>query len=291
MANTFDASVRHQLRLERAKAGERKELRKLLKVLDSKIISIVEGLPQPYTKTQQDAAILKIASLVEEFYKSDVANFFVEIAKDTIDVESLYSASIISLSANVDIADINDVPKAQLLVNGFSKSVHGHKLSTWTSKLSKEKLTRIKRALRHGRSDELAKAEILKNVRRQFGISNLHAETISDLHINTFSSMTREKYDLANPDNVDVLMWSSIIDSGTTDYCYKRSEKFYDAITKEPIGHNLPYKEGPGLIHFGCRSIGIRMDRSDIKRGKVPALDKDRGGVPVSLVIRGERGG
>lgn len=287
MASTFDATIRHQIRLERAKAGERLATRKLLKQVDNRILEVIKGMPTAYTKSQELAAIAEINKIIDKFYNSNLRDYYLELIGDTVDVERNFSSKMFELFTAGNDDSVTEVSRDAIITAGSKKSYKGHKLSTWSNMLGTEKKKRIKRLLRQGRSDELKKELILKNARRQFGISNKNAQTITSTHINHYSNLTREMYDQANYDLVEVIMWSSILDSSTTDICMKRSDKLYDPKTKEPIGHTHPWLEGPGSIHFGCRSMGIRMNRADVPSRTDGADETTDGGVPVSLIIRG----
>ena len=46
--------------------------------------------------------------------------------------------------------------------------------------------------------------------------------------------------------------------------CQVRSNKQYNAHTKDPIGHDLPWDGGPGVIHWNCRSVGIPINNEGV---------------------------
>lgn len=287
MASTFDATIRHQIRLERAKAGERLATRRLLRQVDSRIMDVIGGLPSSYTRSQELAAIAEINRIIDRFYNSNLRDYYLELVRDTVDVERRFSSKMLELITAGTDNNVTDVPIDSIISAGSKKSYKGHKLSTWSNMLGDDKKKRMKRLIRQGRTDELKKELILRNARRQFGISNKNAQTITSTHINHYSNITREMYDKANSDLIEVIMWSSILDGSTTNICLDRSDKLYDPVTYEPIGHSHEWLEGPGSIHFNCRSMGIRMNRSDVPSATDGTDETTDGGVPVSLIIRG----
>ena len=282
----FDAVVRYQVILERAKAGTALRLADLLRDVDEKIIKIISDLPVNYTHRQQLLAMKEIKKILNSFYGNELKKFYETIAIDTVDAESWFSNNTISFMLD-GAGRVYKIDSGELLSLGYSKSYQGHKLSTWYNKLSDDKVKRIRKALRDGRINELKKDAIIANARKQFGISNKHSETIMTAYINNFSNLTRDEYYKANPNAVETVYWSSILDSSTTEYCIKRNGKQYDAKTKEPIGHKLPWLGGPGKIHFGCRSIPIPLAPGDLPLKARKRKETNSRAIPVSLIIRG----
>lgn len=71
------------------------------------------------------------------------------------------------------------------------------------------------------------------------------------------SAVGRDQIVNANEDLLEGSIWNSTLDIRTTiNICGPRDQMRYDN-DNVPIGHSLPYGDGPGRIHFNCRSIRV----------------------------------
>lgn len=72
-------------------------------------------------------------------------------------------------------------------------------------------------------------------------------------------------------DVIKAIQQISTLDRRTSDICIAYSDKVWDLVTLDPIGHNLPFNGGPPR-HFNCRSTLIAVTRSFEELG-IPGED------------------
>ena len=106
------------------------------------------------------------------------------------------------------------------------------------------------------------------------GISRAHLRTIVDTATKHTMNTAREKFFDANAGKDGVIkayQWLSTLDLRTTiEFCIPRDGKAY-TVDKEPIGHSYEWGEGPGRIHYNCRS----GQTSVLKSWKELGIDAD----------------
>lgn len=259
----FDRVVRHQVQVERAKAGEVNRINKIIKSNDQEILALISGLPDNYTQRQINALIKKINILNADYYRSVVAVSLENVAKTVVSFETDFSEETVAKFLDKEIPT-KKTSKKETLARVLSTGYDGHKLPTWVDRLAKDKSKRIERQIRTVTVDGGAPSKIATSAKKAIRTSNSNNQAVTKTYVNQSVNFSRDDVYLANDDKVHQILWSTILDAGTTLTCGVRSNKRYDAKTKEPIGHPYEWGAGPGLIHWGCRSLGIPVDKDDI---------------------------
>jgi len=256
----FDRVVAHQIGFERAKAGEVKVTRELLSVLDDEILTIINKLPDNYTKRQLDRALLLIDIKTQNFYERQVLKSMEKIGRDTVKIETEFASTTVDKFLNPEKAKIKRPSNLNVFRTGQKTKYEGKLLSEWTGLLGKDKSNRIRKNIIIGAVDSEKPSKLAIRAKQSIRTANKNSDTITKTYVNQFSNVSRDEVYNANPDNVIEIIWSTILDSGTTVTCGVRSNKRYDAKTKDPIDHDNDWGGGPGVIHFGCRSVPIPTD-------------------------------
>ena len=260
----FDRLVQHQVSLERAKAGEVLRIKKILSKLDNDIEREILRLPANYTQRQLNSLIKRISNQADIFYAKTVQTSLNEIAETVVSFETEFAFETARDFLQGGAATKRTNPITTLKrVN--SEKYQGHRLATWNRRLGRDKSKRVESQLRTiAASKNKGVDNLLVGAKKAMRVSNSNSQGITRAYFDQASNFARDDVYLQNDDRVKQIIWSSILDSRTTLICAARSNLRYDAITKEPIGHNLEWGEGVGRIHFGCRSIGIPVDEEDI---------------------------
>lgn len=256
----FDRVVRHQVQIERMKAGEVNRVNKIIKINDKEILAIISGLPEKYTQRQLNTAIRKIKKINSAYYKEVVALSLRNVAETTVGFETEFATETVDKFFE---DKPNSVTKTATLDRVLSTKYDGHKLENWVTRLSGDKSKKIEREMRSV-SIGSSSSKLVTASKRAIRASNSNNQAITKAYVNQSINFSRDDVYLANDDKVKEILWSTILDGGTTLTCGVRSNKRYNAKTKEPIDHANEWKGGPGLIHWNCRSVGIPVDENDI---------------------------
>ncbi len=164
----------------------------------------------------------------------------------------------------------------------MSQPFQGRLLSEWASNLESDRLTRIINAVRCGYLAGDTTETIARSVRGHANqhyrdgaiqMSRANAASIAKTAVNHIAATARSSFANANSDIAKGKQWLSTLDNRTTHLCIIRDRLSY-TLDGKPIGHKVPYLQGPGRIHFCCRStetlilkswreLGLDIDEMD----------------------------
>lgn len=159
-----------------------------------------------------------------------------------------------------------------------AKPMQGRLLKEWFSGLARGRQTRISDTLRMGYVTGSTIAEMIVTLRGtraanyQDGILNIdrrHAEAVVRTATMHTAQEAHSAFYAQNSDLIGEEQWLSTLDNRTTDICMARDGKLYTAGEHTPIGHSLKWEEGPGAIHWQCRSVSTPV----LKSGGALGLD------------------
>lgn len=121
-------------------------------------------------------------------------------------------------------------------------------------------------------------------------ISRANATSIAKTAINHLQATARNQFAEANKHILEGKQWLSTLDNKTSPACIIRDRLKY-TLEGKPIGHKVPYLQGPGKIHWNCRSTEIwitkswrqlGMDVDEIDEGTRASMD---GQIPVGTTF------
>ena len=146
----------------------------------------------------------------------------------------------------------------------------GRLLKEWADNLETDRLTRVSNAVRSGYMNGDATEQIARKVRGtatnnyQDGalqMSRANATSITKTAVSHVAAVARDSFAEANSDILDCKQWLSTLDNKTTSTCIIRDRKKY-TLDGKPVGHKIAYLQGPGRIHFCCRSTETLVTKS-----------------------------
>lgn len=259
----LNRTLQHQVGIERAKAGEVKRIKKILGKVDNDILAAILSLPENYTKRDIDSLIVTIDGLTSSFYSRTVQSAFNEIAETVVSFETDFAFTTVDEFLDGD-EPAQEVSKQGVLTKVNNTKYQGKTLEVWNQKLAIDKAKRIERQIKIATVAGDPPEKIATSAKRGIRASNNNSQSVTAAYFNQASNISRDEVYSQNDSRVKQIVWSSILDSGTTITCGVRSNKRYDAKTKAPIDHNNQWKEGPGKIHFGCRSVPVPIDAEGV---------------------------
>lgn len=152
----------------------------------------------------------------------------------------------------------------------MSRPFQGRLLKEWASNLESDRLARISNAVRIGYMAGDTVEQIARKVRGSAAsgyqdgalqMSRANAASITKTAVSHVAAVARDSFASANSDVIDSKQWLSTLDNKTTPTCIVRDRRRY-TLDGKPIGHKIPYLQGPGRIHFCCRSTEALITKS-----------------------------
>lgn len=167
---------------------------------------------------------------------------------------------------------VNGVALEQMYAAALSRPFQGRLLAGWMANLEASRATAIRNAVRAGFVEGRTVPEIVRQIRGSRtanyadGLLNRprrELEAVVRTAISHTAQTARQLTYDANADIVKALKWVSTLDSRTSPMCRVRDGLDYTAtVPHRPIGHKVPWGDGPGRLHFNCRSVSVPVLKS-----------------------------
>ena len=155
------------------------------------------------------------------------------------------------------------IPPNQIFTTVKAKPFQGRLLSEWASNIEDDRLKRVANAVRTGYVTGETTEQIVRRIRGTkknrykdgaLEASKRNVSSVIRSAVSHTASIARESFGNANSDIIKGKQWLSTLDTSTTPMCITRDLKEY-TLDNKPIGHDIPYGDGPGKLHFCCRSV------------------------------------
>lgn len=256
----FNQIIERQLQLFRVDASVRSEILVELKKLEKEIISKLID-EETFTQKRLKVLLAEVSQLITDTY-SVINNTMTDNMVELGIIESKAMNKTFSTVA-VDAALI-PIEKIKKLVE--KTLIAGAPSEEWwkrqDQKLTKAFEDQVRTGVLLGENNQklIQRVRGTKDFNYTNGIMNAarnDAEALVRSSVQTAANQSR----LAVMEEVNHLIEEykqvSTLDSRTSDTCMVRDGKRWNAQTKEPIGHGLPFQMPP--LHWGCRSTMIAI--------------------------------
>lgn len=270
-------ALRHAIFLQGVSNSESKSMRALLEKLEQEVAGrIMMESGSALTKARLKEMLKELRWIIDPVYHQIIDRMeynLYDLTKKEINVHSqaLYQsvAGKTLLSVTVYSPAPEQVYSASLTLAAYKPMKFA--LAKVADEAGKAVIERITTGYLIGETY----ATIVRNVLSDFNKSRHQVDTIVRTAIGHYSAVARNKVFEANSHIVDALQWSSTLDGRTTlQYCIPRSGKLYTLKDHKPIGHAMPWRDGPGMIHWNCRSSAVavtkNLDEMMLDRENVP---------------------
>lgn len=141
----------------------------------------------------------------------------------------------------------------------------GQPLADWWEDASRKTILQFSREMRIGVQAGETVEQLARRIsggtregvqlRGIMDVSRTTARTLVRTSVASIQGAAREAVYEANLDVIEAYVQLSRLDSRTSETCIVRANKRWDAQTKAPIGHALPYRNTP--LHPNCRSVMV----------------------------------
>ena len=297
-----DEAIGHSVWLSRYATGVANRMVKLLNETDAdlsaRLLDALDRLPQEsFTVNRLESLLGSVRQLNHQAVSAMQAGLeseLVALAKN----EASYQLSLFDSLLPSQVLSrypLQGITADMVYAAAMAQPFQGRRLSEWASNLESDRLTRIVNAVRRGYLAGDTVEAIALNVRGHANkdyrdgalqMSSANAASIAKTAVNHLAATARNSFTSANSDIVKGKQWLSTLDNKTSHDCIVRDLLRY-TLDNKPMGHKVPYLQGPGKIHFCCRStetlilkswreLGIDIDEMDegtraSMDGQVPA--------------------
>ena len=255
---------------------------KIARVSDHEALKVAAGLKEVHNKIlkriaseygELNSAKLKelnkvIVDLVVDHYRENVNMSVEEFAREVTQREIEWARKVmIERTAKRLVKPILSAAIDAAAGTAFQGSTFG----TWFEQAGVSNVNRIVKSLNNAWLQGMSPAEAVRQVFTATQRSEADIKTLTRSYMAHLSIHAREQSLEPYKDLIGGYVWDSILDNRTTpEICGIRDQLAYDT-DGNPIGHDLPWMNGPGRAHFNCRSNAIPFLKGECSMSSMAA--------------------
>lgn len=255
------------LRLE---AGTRDKVLVFLDELEREIAGSIAKIDPTGTPDQvkQRKRLTELLRLVRDSIKGtyrDVSTLMAREIREVVDSEAAWTGNAINFSTKAGFADVG-------ISSGFLNTlvsnvlIQGAASSEWWARQAGGMADKFADAMRTGVALGEANSKLIDRVRNPatglMNMSRTSAERLVRASVQAAANTAREAMYDKNSDLIQALQWSATLDTRTTIMCLARDGHTYSPEDHKPKDGGPPWLQGPGKLHWGCRSTSVPVLKS-----------------------------
>lgn len=290
----FDASVSHAIDLQEYALGVQQRMVAILNRSDADLAAALaaalERLPaESFTVERLDALLAAVREMNAQAYAVVMQALGVEL-EQLAEVEAGYQFQLFAETLPEPVLvrfPLASIAPQQVYAAALARPFQGRLLRDWASNIEGGRMAKVREAVRIGYLEGETASQIvtrIRGTRAEKYANGILQRSRRDLMavVNTavahVAATAREQFYAANDDLVKQEVWRATLDTRTSEPCRIRDGKKYEAQTHKPVGHKIPWLQGPGKIHWNCRSTASPVTPSWQELG-----------IPISEMAPGER--
>ncbi len=300
-----DESVAHAISLEKYKVGVLRRIIALLNRSDSRLVEelgkALERLPPESFTVERLELLLDEVRQVNAVAYAQVTEALQADLTELSGYEITWQQKLLETAIPEPVLlrfPLVRLSPSQVYAATMARPFQGRLLEDWASNIEADRMVKVRNAVRTGYLEGKTTDQIVRSVRgtRANGYADGFLErprqdlaTVIRSAVSHTASVARENLYQANSDILAAEDWTSTLDTKTSEPCRIRDKLPYTVGTHKPIGHKVPWLQGPGRLHFNCRSTSSPRTRSWRELG-IPIdemTDKQRasmdGAVPADM--------
>lgn len=289
-----DAQISHAVDLQQYTNGVVRRIVALLNRADASLsAALSEALsrldPDSFTVARLETLLTSVRQINAQAYAQVQAELEGDL-RDLADYEAGWQFDLFErvLPEPVKVRyPLVRITAEQVYAATMARPFQGRLLREWAQGLDEGRMRTIREAVRQGFVQGQTVDQIVRAIRgsraEQYADGLLNRSrndlvTIVHTAIGHTAAVARENFYSANSVIVKAEKWTSTLDTKTSEPCRIRDNLRYEAGTHKPIGHKVPWLQGPGRIHMRCRSTSTPVTKSWRELG-----------IPVDEMSPGER--
>lgn len=275
----LNEAIAHAIDLNRYSTGVVRRMMALLNKVDADLIAQLTGalerVPEgSFSVERLEQLIASVRQLNADAYRA-VFDALPQEMEALAGYETGYQVQALEHAIPEEILlkiQLFRVAPAQVYAAALSRPFQGALLRTWAAEVPAARMTLIRNAVRVGFVQGKTTDEIIRSIRGTRALQyrdgllerpRRELESVVRTALSHTAAIARDQVHEANADIIDALAWVSTLDGRTSPMCRIRDGKHYTADSAhKPIGHRIPWGQGPGRLHFCCRSCSAPVTKS-----------------------------
>lgn len=255
--------------LLRLEAGTRDKILIFLDELEKEIVAALAkidptGTPDESKQRKRLTELLKVVrGSIKGTYR-DISTLMGREIREVADNEATWTGNALNATTQAGFADAG-------VTRGFLDSlvsdvlIQGAASSDWWARQAGGVADRFADAMRIGIGIGEPNSKLIDRVRGIGGlmdVSRSSAERLVRASVQAAANTAREAMYDKNTDLITALQWHATLDTRTTILCLARDGHTYTPDDHKPKDGGPPWLQGPGKLHWGCRSTSVPILKS-----------------------------
>lgn len=270
--------IAHAISIEKYKVGVVKRIIALLNRSDADLsaalAAALERLPTESFTVERLELLLDQVRLINSQAYASVATELQSDLKELAGYEVSWQRALFESAIPNPVQvrfPIASVSAEQAYSAAMSRPFQGRLLKNWSTEIAADRMVKIRNAIRTGYLEGKTTDQIIRGIRgsRATGYADGFLErprkdlaAVVRTAVSHTAATARDEFVKANEEIVKADRWVSTLDNKTSPMCRIRDQLQYTAVTHKPIGHKVPWLQGPGKIHWCCRSTSAPVTKS-----------------------------
>jgi hypothetical protein len=267
----LDHSIRHQVNMTQYGNWVLAKMIRILNLSDADLISalnaaLIDVDGDSFKVQRLDKLLASVREVNAQAYAALYGGMTDELAA-YVEYEGQFQYDLYRAVVPATFSIASVVPE-QVYAAAMAQPMQGRLLKDWADNLSATRLQRIKDTIAVGYTQGKTTADIVREIRGTKALqyadglldtSRHQVDAVVRTALSHTAQITRTRFTKENDDILGDEMWVSTLDGRTSPECRARDHLLYSKVDHKPVGHDLPWRAGPGRIHWCCRSTSIAL--------------------------------
>lgn len=267
-----DLFMERAIDLLRFEAGTRRQVFDLLRVMEREIIAKITSIDPTgtarvrYQRGRLEKLLKAVRATIRASYR-DVDVLLAREVRNLADIEATWTGRAMNAATQVAFVDAG-LSRRQLDTLVSEILIQGAPTREWWSRQAAGMADRFADEMRRGVALGEPNSKLIQRVRGAVDspglmrLSRSSAERLVRSSVQTAANAARNATFAENADLISAVKWNATLDTRTSHWCIVRDGLLYEPTDHKPIDHNVPWLEGPGALHWGCRSTSVPVLKS-----------------------------
>jgi len=271
-----DAFLSHQVDLQQYSTGVVRQIVGLLNKVDADLVAqlqaaLADTTPDTFKVSQLEHQLAAVRSITQHAYQLTLQTLAGEL-RMFAEAEADWNNLVYQLASPTRVVpNFVRIEAAQVYAAAIENPFRGRLLSQWSQSLSDRSMDQLRDAVAIGYTEGQTTSQIIGRIRGTKaagyadGVLQMRrrdAEAVARTAVSHLAQTARSEVERNNRDLIKAVRWVSTLDGRTTPECRLRDGKLFTPEEHKPVGHKVPWLEGPGRLHWRCRSTSVPVLKS-----------------------------
>lgn len=230
--------------------------------------------PASFSIERLESMLSSVRSLSAQAY-GEIDRELTKDLKEFISYEVSYQQQMLASMVPVQVS-VAAVSAETVAAAAFARPFQGVMLREVWRDLDAGKMKTVRQAIAQGFLESKTTDQIIRELRGTrakgyadgvLAVTRRDAEAVVRTALGHVAGYAQDRVVEANADIVKAVQWSSTLDLRTSEKCRIRDLLLYTPGSHKPIGHAVPWLQGPGRLHWRCRSHQTVVLKSNAELG------------------------